>query len=280
MNSKKLVMILGGGETASCISYYLWKSNFSIAMVLSESEVHLRRPICFGEAGRTGKKQISGATALLVKASDISGFNGNSLPQQWKKAIQFQINDHTIPVFFAEEFPDFLEILEPAVIINTLPENITNVSIESASLVISMYPFHHPGKDCNISIETRLNYWLGSVYQATPPDLPVFDVHFFKKSFDDIYAPIEGIFIAIKNIGEVIDINEAIGTINDIEIRSPYRGQIWGLLHSGQIIRPKQHLAIIYQGKSERKFKSFNFQHRTIAGSVLKEILSFYGSML
>jgi xanthine dehydrogenase accessory factor len=275
MKSSKFIPIVGGGEFASAIAYYLWKAHIPTVMAVSEYEIHLRRPVCLGEAAKTGKKQIEDITAILITADHLARYEKESPAGKWKNAIQFQHENNNLPLFLLEELPEFLEILQPDILINTVQSAESDFGIDAASLVIGLYSEHQPGENCHVAVETRLNHWLGSAYHHIPPELPEIDLHLFRKTFDQINSPLEGVFVATKEIGEDIQINEALGTIQNIEIRSPYKGQVWGLVHSGKIVFPRQPLALIYDGHSEDKYNSFDFRQRAVAGAVLKEIFQF-----
>jgi xanthine dehydrogenase accessory factor len=275
MKSSKFIPIIGGGEFASAIAFYLWKAHIPTVMAISEYESHLRRPVCFGEAAKTGRKQIEDVTAILVTSDHLARYEKESLTGKWQKVFQFHQENNNIPLFLLEELPEFLEILKPEVLIQTLISGDSNFSIDTASFVIGLYPYHQPGADCHAAVETRLNHWLGSVYHQSPQEYPEIDLHLFRRTFNQVNSPLEGVFVATKEIGEEIEVNEALGTIQNIEIRSPYKGQVWGLVHSGKIVFPKQPLALIYDGKSDREFTAFDFRQRAVAGAVLKEIFHF-----
>jgi xanthine dehydrogenase accessory factor len=278
MKAFKFIPIIGGGEFASAIAFYLWKAHLPTVMVVLENEIHLRRPVCFGEAAKTGQKQIENANAILINADHLASYQEESSSKRWQKAIQFHHENNSIPIFLLEELPGFLEILKPDILIQTIGFRKYNFVIDAAPLVIGLYPYHQPGTDCHVCVETRLNHWLGSMYHHVPPEYPEIDLHLFRRTFDEVNSPLEGVFVATKEIGEEIEVNEALGTIQNIEIRSPYKGQIWGLVHSGKIIFPKQPLALIYDGKSDRAFTQFDFRHRVVAGAVLREIFHFQGN--
>ena len=275
MNSSGLVVVLGGGEIGSAISTYLWKAGIKTCVVLDSQSIHLRRPICFSDVLHIEKKYIKGVEGLLISGDDIEKYKEDSLEEKWKKAVYFHIHNRTIPIFTREDYPNFLSHLNPNVVINTTESSQPIVDIESAKCVIGLYPFHIPGKDCYLSVESRMNYWVGEAYTTSPENRENFDQKFFKRTLVTISAPIEGVFVSTKGIGDKIHQNESIGTINQVDIKSPYIGQIWGLFYSGHFIAPKQHMALIYEGFGGREYADFDFYHRAIAGSILAEVENY-----
>ncbi|MBN2365128.1 MAG: hypothetical protein JXL67_03115 [Calditrichaeota bacterium] len=271
------ITVLGGGEYGSAIVYTLFKAGLPVVLVVKSSELYLRRPVCFAEAIHSGLQQIDDVSAVLVDENVLMNFESDALNVKWKKAVQFHIQTQQIPVVILEELPDFVEILQPEYIVRTDRTLFPGITMESAPLVIGLHPVHTIYQHCNLSIESRQNYFIGDVY-VTPPDsekLTNFDFHFFKQPWETINSPLEGVFISSKNIGDNIARNESLGKIEDIEIRSPFDGQIWGLYHSGKIISVSKPLGLIYQGPPTEAYHSFSFAHKVVAGTALREILHF-----
>jgi xanthine dehydrogenase accessory factor len=280
MKVTRPILVCGGGEYGSAIASYLWLAHLPVVIIVTSEESYLRRPVCFAEAAFSGKKEIEGIKAVLINENILDLFTSENLYLHWQDAIQYQLENQTIPLIISGEIPEFIEKLVPDVIVKTTEDNFRSLQMENAKCVIGLHPYHQVNVDCHISIETRMNYWLGSVYKTTPIPSLDFDVHFFKQAFSTVHSPLEGTFISQREIGEQIRHNEALGKIDDIEIRSPNEGQIWGLFHSGRIIHNRQPMALIYEGKTKQEYRYFDFRSRAIAGSVLREILHFYNHFI
>jgi len=135
-------------------------------------------------------------------------------------------------VLEAAEFEKTIALLSPQALVNAQPASkaAIPVSIDHAPLVIGLHPFHQPGVECHLAVESRLNYFLGRVISTgihLPEEFSPGD--FFKDPFAHCQTPVEGLWLSLKAIGDGIRYNEAIGKINEIEIRSPHDGQLWGL---------------------------------------------------
>ncbi len=276
MMATRQVLVAGGDEFGSAIAAYLRKAG--IAVVLSEQaeKRDLRRNICFSEALFSGTQVVDDVPALLIDENILMNFEAAALDERWNKAVNFYVQDRQIPMFTEKEFPHFIDTLQPEVIIRTDINPFFDITLQSAPLIIGLHPCHKLNETCHIAIESRQNYNIGQVYTSDPEPSPDFDRHFFKQPFEKIHAPLEGVFVSDKNIGDNISRNQAIGKIDDIEIRSPYDGQIWGLSHSGKIIRSGEAMALIFEGPSSDGFKRFDFRHKTVAGAALKEVLHFF----
>jgi xanthine dehydrogenase accessory factor len=276
MNKNRSVLVIGGGLFGSAITVFLARAGLEVILVIDPLEAGLRRNLCFSDIIATGKKEIEQIQASFIDESRLSEYQEDSLSQSWKKAIRFLLDNRTVPVFFQNEFPDFLEVLNPAVIVATQEEKSIPFLDHSAGLVIGLYPFYDSRTECQLLIEARSNYYVGQIISDDRLQHTEFDFHFFKQPFQQIHAPLEGIFTSLKNIGEPVSVGDPVGSIAGIEIRSPYAGQIWGLLHSGRILNPKQPMALVYEGIPHPGYKHFEFKQIAVAGSVLKEILYYF----
>ena len=184
--------------------------------------------------------------------------------------------DRKIPIVHLSEMNIVLERLNPHIMLNTYSAQNSAVTIDHAPLVVGLYPLHQPGVQCHFSIEMRLSYYLGRIYSpnSTIPDAHS-DEPFFNEPFAYCQSPIEGVWLSLKAIGDIIQYNEPIGKVEDIEIRSPYNGQIWGLTHSGKIISPKSKVALVFQGEPDEQFRYLGFRETAIAGGVLEAVLQY-----
>jgi len=276
MRPSQPVLVIGGGLFGSAITVFLARAGIEVILVIDPLEADLRRNLCFSDIIASGQKEIEQIRASLIDESHLAEDREQSLSHSWQKAVRFLLDNRTVPAFFAKDFPDYLEVLDPAVCVLAQEDRTIPFSDHDAGLVIGLYPFFPPDATCQILIETRLNYQLGQVIRDDPSTMLDFDYHFFKQPFQHVHAPLEGIFTSLKNIGDPVLVGEPIGTIAGIEIRSPYNGQIWGLLHSGRILRPKQSMALIFEGEVQSGYQFFDYRQIAVAGSVLREILYYF----
>lgn len=275
MKRSRAVVVIGGGLFGSAITLSLNRAGIETILVIDPTEAHLRRNLCFSDVISTGRKEIQQVSAVLVDENQLAEDREESFSQAWQKAIGFHQNSRNVPVVIHHEFPDFLEVLKPEVIVGAQEHISVQIESDSAKLFIGLFPHYHMDSGCRFLVETRLNYYVGQILQADPDDNVELDHHFFRQPFQKIHTPLEGVFTTQKKLGDPITTGEPIGTIQDIEIRSPYEGQIWGLLHSGRLMHPKQAIALIYEGMPHPGFQYYDFGQLAVAGTILREILYF-----
>ncbi len=275
-SSQKTVFICGGDELASATALKLFNSGFDVLLAANEEENLLRYHLCMGDTLTQGQKTIENATATLL-SDDILADPGLKSPEvKFTKAVYYAFRDRRIPVIHLSDLEQAISFMSPGIIINFYSKRISPVSIDDAPLVIGMYPLHTPGVDSHVVIDIRLSFFLGRIY---PPNcqIPVDEQseHFFHQPFAFCQSPVGGVWLALKNIGDSIAYNEALGKVEGIEIRSPYDGQIWGMTHSGKMIEPRSKITLIFKGKPTQLFRYLGFKENTIAGGILEAILQF-----
>lgn len=275
----KLICICGGNEVASAAAVRLFKSGYDVLLAVDPAENVLRYHLSLGDAIHLGQKTVEDVTAAILPEDVLADIDAERFSDPVTAAIHFLLQDRRIAVVETGELSGILEKINPPVIINAYLQRETPVTIDHAPLVIGLSPFHQPGVDCHVAVESRLNYHLGQVLTTnTPVADEELDSSFFKDPFVHCKTPVEGLWLAIKAIGDDIRYNEAIGKINEIEIRSPYDGQLWGLAHSGKFLPAKSNVALIRQGKASENYRCPGFRENAIAGGLLQAI-SQYGEM-
>ncbi len=274
MEAKPYVLIFGGDEVASAIAMQLTNAGVFVAMLVRANDFYLRHNLCFGMAQYREQHRIGDRVASQLPEDWMEA--GGSFPEKLKQALQHLWLDKKIPVLV--DIPlDYLEGNIPAVVVETrLPVGQDPAEISSPALpfdapTIGLAPYHLPGRQVNAAVETRLNYHLGRVYLDVRevPRAPRLDTHFFHLPFETIHTPIEGLWVGLKEIGDTVAFNEALGKVNDIEIRSTEDGQVWGIAPSGRFVAAGQSVGIVFKGRQTTDYQFFSFQERAIAAGVL-----------
>ncbi|MFZ0390388.1 MAG: hypothetical protein WAN36_07995 [Calditrichia bacterium] len=269
MIPENIIIVQGGGEPGSAIASYLFQAGLPVLIVLQNKFEGLRHPVCFSEAHLRGSKQIGAVKAVSLSAGDLLEHQSSDNDPPVFSAIQKLLLNRELPVLNKDEYAG-LRIV-PEILIQSLPEA---SQMENAEMVIGLYPWHLPGKDCHLAVSIQNDFSMGRVYQQPPlPAKGMQALPVFNKPLQTVKSPIEGPFQSLREIGEKINPGESLGTVAGIEIRSPFRGQLWGLAHSGQLIASGQHMALISERLMTDQFHHFDPDHLLIAGAVLKTVL-------
>lgn len=277
-DTSKIIAICGGGEIASAAAIRLFKCGYEVVMFAGREENLLRYHLCLGDALFQGQKTVEDITATILPEDLLAEQQEKSFADPMLSGIRYLLKDRKIPVLEAAEFEKTIALLSPQALVNAQPASTAPipVSIDHAPLVIGLHPFHQPGVQCHFAVESRLNYFLGRVISAgihLPEEFSPGD--FFKDPFAHCQTPVEGLWLSLKAIGDAIRYNEPIGKINEIEIRSPHDGQLWGLAHSGRFLPAKSPVALIYQGRASEQYRYLSFRENAIAGGIVQAVMQF-----
>ncbi len=276
MSTPTKILICGGNEIASATAVKLQNCGFEVLVAASEDENLLRYHLCLGDTLMQGQKILENATATVL-ADDLLGDPGQKDPaEKFLRAVYFAFRDRSIPVIPLTDLSLARSAFAPQIIVNFYSPHLAPVSIDDAPLVVGTFPGHTPGSDCHVAVETRLSFHLGRIYSPSH-NIPEDDSEriFFTNPFAYCKSPLGGVWLALKSIGEPVRYNEPLGRVDDIEIRSPHNGQIWGLTHSGKFIAPHCQIALIYLGAPGDHYRYLGFRETCIAGGVVEAVLHF-----
>lgn len=276
MSNPKKILICGGNEIASATAVKLQNCGFDVLVAASEDENLLRYHLCLGDTLIQGQKMLENATATVLPEDLLGDPRQKNPAEKFLRAICFAFQDRSIPVISLADLSLALSAFAPQIIVTFYSPHLAPVSIDDAPLVVGIFPSHTPGTDCHVAVETRLSFHLGRVYSPST-NIPEDDSEkiFFKNPFAYCQSPLGGVWLALKSIGEQVRYNEPLGRVNDIEIRSPHDGQVWGLTHSGKIIEPHCQIALIYLGSPGDHYRHLGFRENCIAGGMLEAVLHF-----
>ncbi len=279
MGQQDFVLILGGSEVASATALRLFQAGIPVAVWVPEGEAYLRHNLCFG-------------AVQFVEKRTIEGVEGTQLPEDWldrtagsfgeklKENLTHLWLDKKIPVLVNIPLEYFEEWVPQAVVETRIPEQDQSgagrepLQLPFECRTVGLVPYHLPERHVTAAVETRLNYHLGRVYFEVGeiPRAPRLDAHFFHLPFETIHTPIEGMWMALKEIGDSVAFNEPLGKVDEIEIRSAEDGQVWGIALSGRFVAAGQSIALIFKGRPNEDYQYFSFQDRAIANGVLRAL--------
>ena len=281
MNFPYTTLVLGGNELASCMAIELFRVKIPVVLWVHPHEFYLRHHLCFGEVRRSGQKMIHGFTASLIPEDFMAKPAAKNFFEKIISRIEFLLADRKIPVLANLELQPLIETGHFRIIINTLDNHMVNIPQKETVQLIGLASRHRFTEGYQMLLEDRLNFSLGKIYTGTAsvPKLSV-DVHFFRSPFQTCTTPIEGVWLALRQIGDSIRYHETLGKINDIEIRSPYDGQIWGLAQSGQMIAAGQEIALIFQGPPTSNYREYHFREKAVAYAAVQAVWQIGQSMV
>ncbi len=262
-----IVLITGTDDNATATALRLFRSGFKVILFSHQKPLDLHFHRNFSRIVFAGQGEVEGITAITFsKALELGLLEPD---QSALDFINFMVNDRKIPIVFPEdlkkspiipvhyvvnlaadlysELESFLPETAHLIDLENRSEGHLRVSKQPATWGQVQYPFLEP--------------------KEIPENYP--KLHVQKR----IHAPLEGVFVATKNINDPILEKEEIGKLNEIPILSPYSGKISGLINSGAMVSAHTPIAEITTGRLEINARILPMEAFALAGGVLEAIL-------
>lgn len=258
------ICIKGAGEMATGVAWRLFKSNFrKIVMLDIAVPMSIRRNVSFSQAVLDGVQTVEGVTA--VRKKDFT-----QIEKAWEDCV---ITVFVDPQWKILESYDF-DVLIDAIIAK---KNIGTTK-NDASLVIGIGPGFEAGNDVHIAIESNRGHDLGRIIETGSPAKNTGEPgNIGGYTFERVIrAPETGKFEALKDIGEIVEIGEIIGKVQDIAVKAAISGVIRGLIRDGIFVEKGVKIGDIDPRKIVAYCSTISDKSRAIAGSVLEAVLRKY----
>ena len=216
--SNELIIIRGGGDLASGIAVRLFNAGFKIVILETMHPLAIRLPVSFASAVFYGSCNIENIEGILAETYD---------------AADEIINDKKIAVLI-DPLGRALEYYNSFVLIDAImAKRNLGTHKEQAPLVIGVGPGFEAGVDVDAVIETKRGHYLGRViYQGSAlPDTGIPGEIAGESEKRLLRAPAEGKFIPVKKIGDLVQVDNVIATVNGISLKAQLSGVIRGLIY-------------------------------------------------
>jgi xanthine dehydrogenase accessory factor len=255
--SELIVLIRGGGEVGSAIAYRLTRSHFRVCIAEIASPSAISRGVSFSEAIYDTTKMVEELTAERTIPSL------EQIYRVWRTG--------KIPIVADPELT-VKPLIKPDVLINAMMlKRETNTKITDAPLVIGIGSGFTAGSDVHVVIESNFSNNLGNIIVEGESEKPAADPGPTKESI--IFAEDTGVFTTEKNIGDSVLAEDIIGNLNDISLKAPISGVLYGILRNESKVLANAKLAEIDPIKDKSACFVIGDKMRVISGSVLEAIM-------
>ncbi len=213
-------MIKGAGDLATGVAVRLRRSGFAVVMTEVERPTVVRRTVAFAEAVYEGRVVVEGIEG--VRAGD-------------EGEVERALAREAIPVV-VDPLALGLRRIDPLLLVDAIvAKRNLGTSISDAPAVVALGPGFVAGRDAHAVIETMRGHRLGRVIVAGEalPNTGVPGEVGGASSERVIRAPAVGVFCGALEIGDHVSVDEIVGYVGDVPVRSPLEGMLRGLLHSG-----------------------------------------------
>lgn len=214
----ELIIIRGGGDLASGIAVRLSNAGFKVIILETLHPLAIRLPVSFASAVYYGSCNIENIEGVLAETYDEADEIINS------KKIAVLID----PLGRAIEYYNSFVLIDAIMAKRNL-----GTRKEQAPLVIGVGPGFQAGIDVDAVIETKRGHYLGRViYQGRAlPDTGIPGEIAGESEKRLLRAPAGGIFLPEHQIGDLVQTDDIIATVNGIPLRAQLSGVIRGLIY-------------------------------------------------
>jgi xanthine dehydrogenase accessory factor len=256
-----LVVVRGGGDLGTGVAHRLHRCGFTVMVTELAQPLCVRRAVSFGEAVYAGSITVEGVTARRADDPMIG--------------MAYTAMDE-IPVI-VDEADDVLWRMRPPIVVDArLAKQNLGTRLKDAPLVVGLGPGFTAGRDCRVVIETNRGHNLGRVYWQGAAEVDTGQPEPVSGFAGErvLRAPVDGIFQARRDIGDLVQTGEVLGQVGDSPVTAQFAGVVRGLLHDGVPVMAGLKIGDL----DPRGVREYCFlisdKARSVAGGVLEAILA------
>jgi xanthine dehydrogenase accessory factor len=225
--SEDLIIIRGGGDLATGVAFRLHRAGFPLIVTELAQPLVVRRAVALASAVLDGEVTVEGMRAVCTESAS----EAERLAQEG-----------VIPVLVQPELEPLLQALETeptAVVDARMAKRNIDTHKEQAPLVVALGPGFTAGVDCDAIVETMRGHRLGRVIWegAALPNTGTPGIVAGKGKERVLRAPVDGVARWQAEIGDLVQSNQVLGTVEGQEVRAPFEGVVRGLIASGTSVR-------------------------------------------
>jgi xanthine dehydrogenase accessory factor len=212
--------VKGAGDLGTGVAWRLHRCGFHVLVTETPQPAVIRRAVAFASAVYEGTVEVDGVTARLVE--DEAG-----IAAAWAAG--------EVPVVVDPQGA-VIQRLQPDVVVDALiAKRNVGTRITDAPVVVALGPGFTAGVDCHAVVETSRGHSLGRVILegSAEPNTGVPGTVGGENVRRVLRAPAEGVFRAVRGIGDLVRAHEVVAYVGEAEVRSQLDGVVRGLIHDG-----------------------------------------------
>ena len=256
-------LIRGAGDLASGVALRLWHSGFDVVMTDIERPTCIRRTVSFAQAIMNGRADVEDVSAQRAE-------NITHARELLKRNI--------LPVFVDPDCECRHELHPDILVDAVLAKKNLGTKITDAPIVIGVGPGFTAGIDCHAVVETMRGHTLGRVIYSGSA-LPNTNIPGRIGGFAGervLRAPADGIFKGIRQIGDLVEAGEVVGTVGGEPMISTIGGVLRGLLADGAIAHKGMKAGDVDPRGVKEYCYTVSDKALSVAGGVLEAALHLY----
>lgn len=264
-----LIIVRGAGDISTGTIHRLFRAGFPVLALETDHPSAIRRKVAFSEAVYDGTATVEGITAVR-----ISGL----------REMTAVLEKGQLPLLVDPEGQSIRQLCPTVVVDAILAKKNLGTSMDMADLTIALGPGFEAGKDVRYVIETMRGHDLGRIissgFAAPNTGVPGLIGGFGAERV--IHSPAAGVFHMKRDIGDLVQAGEAVGTVTapegEIPVTTRISGILRGIIRDGYPVTRGFKLADVDPRLEELKnCFTISDKARCIAGSVLELVCAAGG---
>lgn len=264
-----LIVVRGAGDISTGTIHRLFRAGFPVLALETDHPSAIRRKVAFSEAVYDGTATVEGITAVR-----ISGL-------QEMTAV---LEKGQLPLLVDPEGQSIRRLCPAVVVDAILAKKNLGTSMDMADLTIALGPGFEAGKDVRYVIETMRGHDLGRIISSgsAAPNTGVPGLIGGFGAERVIHSPTAGVFRMKRDIGDLVQAGETVGTVitpeGEIPVTTRISGILRGIIRDGYPVTRGFKLADVDPRLEELKnCFTISDKARCIAGSVLELVCAAAG---
>ena len=222
--SGDIIAVRSGGDIATGVIQKLWRAGFRVAVLETAEPLTIRRSVALSTAVRAKIHTVEDMTAVL--ATDMA-----SCEAAWSSGC--------IPVL-VDPAMHSLDVLRPIALVDAIiAKRNTGMHPGLAPITVALGPGFSAPEDVNCVVETMRGHNLGRLILRgmALPNTGVPGELGGKSAERVLHAPVAGMIRHVRSLGDRVEKDEILFTINDTPVRSRLTGTLRGLIEDGSMVR-------------------------------------------
>ncbi len=252
-----LVVLRGGGDLATGAAWRLKRAGFGVVVCELAAPLTVRRSVAFSTAVTDGSVLVEGITAIRSTVAE---------------AAETARSDQ-VPVVISPGLPP----LGADVVVDArMAKRLLDTTIGDAPLVVALGPGCTAGRDCHAVVETMRGPQLGRVLWtgSAAPNTGTPGLIGGRGAERVLRAPAAGTVRWQVRIGQLVEADALVGTVDGAEVRAPFAGLVRGLVADQSTVPDGLKIGDV-DPRADTDWQQISDKALAIGGGVLEAVLTW-----
>jgi len=221
---------------------------------------------------------VEGATPAALRVSIESAWNDRHIPIVVDPSCQQIFAAFEVHMARTQHNHSISVVIDATI----NKENRAGTRADMAPLVIALGPGFTIPRDCHVIIETNRGHDLGRVLRSgsAAPNTGIPGVLGGESIRRVLRAPCAGILHPMRKIGDAVEANSVVATVDETPVLTQIAGVLRGMAHKGLVVTEGLKIGDVDPRPAEDvAWDRISDKSRTISGGVLEAVMAFLSGM-